>query len=287
MSHLDYHLGNPAGRLWHFMQSARTSPNPTEPLAVFLYRYFDIPQAGPFPLNPRVFAAMQHLFLLPDNIEQAVHRRQSPTPPAEVLLRPLTNVRNTFMQFVNLNVALNSVNAHFTDADVSELEHCSYYLGSEDSGSPALRGDDLQKIRELADELVDIALTSEDLDPDVKNLIWENATKIADAVRLVRAAGAGALKSSLNEAIGDLVRNPAAQHRLLQDRGGAGKKFFELLQKMTVVVALVQGPLAIAADTADLLQVGQSDTKVVVIVDSSTINSPVNSLEPNSLPAGQ
>lgn len=269
------------------MKSVRTSPNPTEPLAVFLYRYFDIPQAGPFPLNPRMLDGMQHLFRLPDEVERAVQRRQSPTPPAEVLLRPLTNVRNAFLQFVNFNVALNSVNAHFTDADVSELEHCSYYLGTENSGSPALKVDELQKIRELADNLVDIALASKELDPDVQNLIWEHATKIADAVRLVHAAGAGVLKSSLNEAIGDLVRNPAAQQQLLQDSGGAGKKFFELLQKLTLVVALVQAPLAIAADTADLLQIGQNDSKVVVNIDSPTTSSSGNASGPDLPPDGE
>lgn len=264
---MDPHFNNPAGRLWQFSRALRLSQNPTEPLSHFLGKYFEIPRNPERPLDPKLFAAIQHIFVLPDQIEQAVRERERQIPPAEMVLRPLGNIRNALLQFMHLGVALNSVTAQFTDSDVSDLEHCSYYLDAEPSRARPVTADDLEQIRILAEEIMETLVDAQDLDPALKNFIWEHAAKIADAVRLARAAGAGVLTCALNEAIGDLVRHPAAQAEIAGDQT-AGQKFFELLKKITLVVGLVGMPLAITADAVGLLQVEQNPAVVVVVSDS-------------------
>lgn len=281
MNVLDPHFDNPAGRLWDFLRAMRSNPNTTEPLSSFLYSYFDLPSSTTGPLDPKLFAALQHLFGLPDQIEQAVRERQRQIPPADVLVRPLTNIRNALMQFVNLNIALNSVKAHFNDSDVSDLEHCSYYLDAEGSHTARVAADDLSTIRQLADELVESVLGSDDLDPTLKNFVWKHAVKIADAVRLARAAGAGVLESALNEAIGDLVRHPEIKNQVVKDQT-LGKKFYGLLQAMSLVMGLVGTPLAITADGMDLLQV--QDSPVVVVVEHDHHSDDILDEEPAETP---
>ena len=98
---------------------------------------------------------------------------------------------------------------------------------------------------------METSVDAKGLDPALKNFLWEHAAKIADAVKLARAAGAGILTSALNEASGDLVRYPAAQTEIANGQT-SGQKFFELLTKINLVVGLVGMPLAITADAIGL-----------------------------------
>lgn len=254
-------------------------------LAQFLYGYFDVRQDSTYPLHPRLFAGLEKVLVLPHQIEEAVHNRQSQVPPAEVLLRPLENVKNVFMQFDSLHRDLPSIRAQFTDADVSDLEHCSYYLGAENSSTLLTSPDDLEKIRGLAEDLMQTVLDSNDLDPQLRAFIFDHAGKIFDAVRLARAAGAGIMKSTLDEAIGDLVRNPVLQGKLANEKT-AGRKFYELLQALTVAITLVQIPIAITADTVELLEAG-NPTSVVIEESDRHGKAPLPAKDSDHTPEGE
>lgn len=211
--------------------------------------------------DPRMFRYIAELVDLPRQITEAVHSRTVRTPPDELVLRPLVRIEVALRYLGTMgSQPVRVLRDQYTDADVNELEHCIWHIDGLVVGQP-IGSDTLSSIRDLAQEVMDLANSADDLTDEARKFIWDHAFKIWQSTEMVKAAGSGALSRSLDETIGHLTRTRDIQTSVVAN-DTAGKRFFELLSKVALVVNLVHAPLALSADAASLLQLEQQTPTV-------------------------
>lgn len=219
--------------------------------------YFSLDNAEPgSAYDPRIFRYIAELVDLPRQITEAVHSRAVRTPPDELVLRPLVRIEVALRYLGTMgNQPVRVLRDQYTDADVNELEHCIWHIDGLVVGQP-IDSDALSSIRDLAQEVMDLANSAGDLTDEARKFIWDHAFKIWQSTEMVKAAGSGALSRSVDETVGHLVRDHDIQSAVVAN-DTAGKRLFELLSKVALVVNLVHAPLALSADAASLLQLEQ------------------------------
>lgn len=258
----ELNLDNPAARLWHFMKYLREERSLDDALRCAISDYFNLDNAEPgSAYDPRMFRCIAELVDLPRQITEAVESRPVRTPPDELVLRPLVRVEQALRYLGTMGAQqVRVIRDQYTDADVNELEHCIWHISSSTSGRQ-VDADTLSTIRDLAQEVMDLANETEDLTDDARQFVWDHAFKIWQSTEMVKAAGSGALSRSVDETVGHLLRAHDIQTSVAGS-GTAGKRFFELLSKVSIVVNLIHAPLALSADAASLMQLEQQSPTV-------------------------
>jgi hypothetical protein len=242
---VDNHWGNPAGRLWEFLNyMTERRSNQVQILSVCA-EYLGVPPV----LSKDLYQGLGALVALPDEIELAVGSYDAHLPK-EYLLRPLPEARAALAHLSSLHTGTDAFCAQYTNATLLGLEGCSYSLSSLKRETP-VEAETLSEVQKKAQAILDILAADEDLDEQVKAVIYDHAESILSAANKVRVRGAAALLDVRDRVIGSLIRTPEMTG--LVGKTSAGRNLFDLLTKITIVLTLVSAPAAIAADTLTIL----------------------------------
>lgn len=248
----DDHWTNPAGRLWEFLNFMNERRSNKIQLLSACAEYLGVPPV----LSKNLYEGLGSLVTLPDEIELAIGSHDTHFPK-EYLLRPLPEARSALAHLSSLHTGTDTFCAQYSNATLLGLEGCSYSLSSLKGETP-VEAETLREIQEKAQAILDILAADEDLDQQVKAVIFADAESILAAVNKVRVRGAAALLDERDRVIGSFIRNPNMFG--LVGKTSAGRNLFDLLTKITIVFTLVSAPAAIAADTLTILSLTTAAT---------------------------
>ena len=249
---LEDHGANPAGRLWEFLNYMSERRSNNVQLLTACSEYLDVPPV----LSKDLYKGLGALVALPDEIELAISSHDTHLPK-EYLLRPLPEARNALAHLSSLHTGTDTFCAQYSNATLLGLEGCSYSLSTLRRETP-VEAETLSEVRKKAQAILDILAADEDLDEQVKSVIFDHAESILSAANTVRVRGAMALLDERDRVIGSLVRNPEMAGRV--GKTSAGRNLFDLLTKITIALTLVSTPAAIAADTLTILSLTTAST---------------------------
>lgn len=239
------HWANPAGRLWEFLKYMTERRSNQVQLMTACAEYLGVPPV----LSKDLYEGLGALIALPDKIELAVGSYDAHLPK-EYLLRPLPEARSALAHLSSLHSATDAFCAQYTNATLLGLEGCSYSLSSLKQEAPIEPGT-LTELQKKAQAILDILAADEDLDEQIKTVIFEHAESILSATNRVRVRGTAALLDERDRVIGSLLRNPEMTGQAAKTP--AGRNLFDLLTKISVVLTLFSAPTAIAADALTIL----------------------------------
>jgi hypothetical protein len=242
---VDDHWANPAGRLWEFLNYMTERRSNQVQLLSACAEYLSVPPV----LSKDLYEGLGALVALPDEIDLALDSYDAHLPK-EYLLRSLPEARNALAHLSSLHTGTDTFCAQYNNATLLGLEGCSYSLSSLKRETP-VEAETLSEVQKLAQAILDILAADEDLDEQVKAVIFNHAESILLASNKVRVRGAAALLDERDRVIGSLIRNPEVAG--LVGKTSAGRNLFDLLTKITIALTLVSTPAAIAADTLTIL----------------------------------
>lgn len=242
---MDDHWANPAGRLWEFLNYMTQRRSNTVQLLTACSEYLGVPPV----LSRDLYKGLGDLVNLPDEIELAISSHDTHLPK-EYLLRPLPEARNALAHLSSLHIGTETFCSQYTNATLLGLEGCSYSLSSLDREA-SVEAETLSDVQKKAQAILDILAADEDLDEQVKSVIFDHAESILSASNRMRVRGAAALLDERDRVIGSLIRNPEMAGRV--GKTSAGRNLFDLLTKITIALTLVSTPVAITADTLTIL----------------------------------
>jgi hypothetical protein len=135
-------------------------------------------------LSKDLYEGLGELVALPYEIELAVGTYKAHLPK-EYLLRPLPEARNALAHLSSLHTGTDTFCAQYSDATLLGLEGCSYSLSSLKRETP-VGAETLSEVQKKAQAILDILAADEDLDGQVKAVIFEHAESILSAANKVR-----------------------------------------------------------------------------------------------------
>lgn len=240
----DVHLANPAGRLFLVLQELQqqgTRSTTQKPISVahVLRSYVGIEADDTVGFYNTVAA----LFALPVQIREAVAALDDPTPPANVLVRPLGNVQKILPDFATGRGTAHQTKDKISAGTLAGLETCSYVLNKH-SGAKPLASDTLAQIGALAEEIIDALVSDTTLSAEFREAIRVHAHRIQIAVDFYRIHGADAIIDEFDALTGVIYRNKteADEH----SAHPVFAKFKKLAGVVLIALQVYAGPAQIA-----------------------------------------
>lgn len=263
------HLSNPAGRLWLLLTdfqaraSKSTQQNPIK-IQAALAEYLGISQ------NDRVgyYRSVAAILNMPVEIRASVEALETPVPPKEVLLRPLTLLEGVLPHLAQGQQGSKGVADAITSGAMSELEVCSYVLSSH-APKKSLAKDTLNTIRDLANDIIDTLADDDTLSVQFREAIRVHAQRISAAVAAYKLYGSDAMLDELDSLTGVIVRN------YRETTANRAHPVFEKVKMLTAAIvtatAVITAPAQIssAVDFYEELTAGDPGTFVHAPGDES------------------
>lgn len=178
-------------------------------------------------ISARYMACMAELMQLPDEVESMVGQISTPIPTSK-LLRPLDAVRQYLKGDPLGTNPVSWMNSQIHTGVLSDLETTSHMLNGYVALAKEIDEDTLEKIRALATEIVDLAMTDEGLDADARAEFVRYAHRITEAADLYKVTGPQAL-------VDELDRFYQSTRRM---KTTPGQALWDATKKLTAVIVL-------------------------------------------------
>lgn len=228
---MDEHWGNPAGRLFMFLEMTTRYPDHSAPLRKVWSEYLGLGQDS----TAGYISAMASVLKLPDEIELAVDDLESPPLPRLILLRPVGLVREELATALMGANPVSWARSVFDSGVRNDLEACSHILNA-NTGLGTPDDDQLTNIRSLVEAVIDEVARDGELDRESREALLRYAYTLQRALDLHRVSGPQALIDELDRFMSASRRLATSPAPALRDR----------LQKLTgaivVAVGLFTGP---------------------------------------------
>lgn len=263
---MDVFLGNPAGRLYRFLDHCQKE-NPNDSILNGWRRYLDLdPSKSP----TEVLSGMSPLFVLPGT----VMKRLQNLPDAEAHLEDYSH--SLFAASLALDCAAQAnsrmeiLQANFDSGDVTALRLCSRVL-EKDSRSAVATDAQLSDVRGSAVELIDAINAASDLPAEVRETLLGYAHAAVRDIDRYNVVGVEALIAGSDRLRGQAYRDPGLVSATVAEKS-VWQAVVRFSEALLVVASLVHSPLAISSDVQKYqAELGASiPTIVVAPVDSST-----------------
>lgn len=231
---MDVHLGNPAGRLFLFLDWTVHYREPQSSLRHAWSEYLGVDEGNTSAYLSRMVSVLR----LTDEIDEAVGRLVRPVVPSTLLLRPVAPVReNVAASVMGSNPVSWGVSVF--DAGVrNDLEMCSHVLAGASLLRP-LDDDQLATIRSLVEDVIAIASEDGGLDAEAREAVLRYAHDLLRALDLHRVQGSQAL-------VDELDRFSAASTRL------SAKPTPQLVQKLRATAGAIIMGVGLFTGVADV-----------------------------------
>lgn len=233
---MDEHWGNPAGRLFMFLEMTTRYPDHSAPLRKVWSEYLGIGQDS----TAEYISAMVSVLKLPDEIELAVGELDSAPLPRMILLRPVSLVREELATALMGANPVSWAKSVFDSGVRNDLEACSHIL----KANARLRSpddDQLTIIRSLVEEVIDEVARDGGLDLESREALLRYAYTLQRALDLYRVSGPQAL-------VDELDRFWGASRRLeTSPAPGVLDRLKQLTGAIVVAVGLFTGPVDVSS----------------------------------------
>lgn len=253
---VEYHLRNPAGRLYLFFVHCESHAPGLVGTLQSVAEYFGLP---PHQFTPELFRALSELTAQPD-LMRASAVALEPSDQRSDLLKVIPEVEEALGHLLG-----GLIHGHPKDfltmhdgAITSRLEAASRALnGARTIGSP-ITSDRLSNLKDLAQAIIDTLADDDAIDGKLRSLLFHHAARIREAVELYKIGGLEAVLAEFDRLRGTLERSPESTALILQkpklkDRVGALLLALNVIAGLgNTAVALEQGAGAIAELMAPL-----------------------------------
>jgi hypothetical protein len=176
-------------------------------------------------------------------------------PEVEAAMKTVHNLANPSSQFLN----------NITDATLDGLEHCSSLLHIQ---CPERVPDTatLDGIRQSLSELVEEVIRAKDLDQELQSFLFDHLSEMLRAMQDFRFRGVKPLEQATQRAVGNcVVRHDIAENAT---KHSLGKRFFELLSRLLVVLSVAHTGYQLAVPFLPELPPGEEKPPIVVITEN-------------------
>ncbi|MDQ0645669.1 hypothetical protein [Microbacterium murale] len=231
---MENHASNPAGRLWlYFSEMSLKQQN--QPVSNYAAAYF-----GSKGRDAKYMLAMGRLMQLPDEVAAMVARLEQPPIPVSKLIRPLDAVRGVFDGDPLATNPVSWMRSVIDGGVLSDLETTSHILSSYATNVSDIREDTLSQIKALAEEVIEMALNDDALDPEARAAIIRHAHRIIVAVDLYKVSGPEGLVDELDRFYSEVRRVRPTPSLPLRAKLG------KLLGVIVIATELFSAPVSVA-----------------------------------------
>lgn len=253
------HASNPAGRLWLFA-TATAQSSPKANLRQVWSDYFSAETPSQY------LASLSEIIALPSLIEEAIDSAADAILPKEILLRGVQPLSDVIHADLSGSQHVQWFNSQVKEGHLNDIQTCSYVLNRVQPHADVTE-DALEKIRDLAEEIVSSALGAKDLDPDVRGALIDYAHGLLYACDQYIIRGAAAFTSELDRFIG-------SAHRVgLRER--VPKKLWAQISSISVAVLTAIQIVTAPSDVAGALEAYQGFLQLPASVEApAPINIP-------------
>lgn len=238
---------NPASRLHEILSRGKKVPA-TITIGDAWSRILGVDRAG----QPALFIKLAGVMSLPDDIERRVLTIEN--VPHEMLLRWKVSVTNAF-SILNFDRQWSEFISKIDEATLLGLEYCGDTLSrynAEHSLTAKQLDLILADVRELQNMVQEAVIPG-----DLRSFILRHISDIESAIGNYEIYGIARIETEFHGAVGALAVNP--ERRRMCTEHPAGIKFWEMLQRIGLILQLVSTPLQIAKDLPlHLLQQSES-----------------------------
>jgi hypothetical protein len=266
---VDVFLGNPAGRLYRFLEHCRTENSQDTILSGWRHYvdYSDDAEPG------EVLAAIAPMFGLPDVIEDLLYDLPDHAAHKEDFGPALDSARTALRSCASVAAPMGHMTSQYDAGVVTALRQCSRVL-QRDGVSAAPQEDQFDEVRQRASDLLNAINEANGLPPSVRTTLLGYAHAALRDLDLYRVQGIGPLISDLDRLRGEVIRDSGLVSAVVEDKNlwGAIVHFSEAL---LVIAALVHTPLAISADVQKYqAELNAPPTSIIAPLDFTSTHGP-------------
>lgn len=266
---MDVFLGNPAGRLYRFLEHCKGS-NSQDTILNGWRRYLNY---GDETEPSDVLVAMAPVFGLPDAIEDLLYDLPDHEAHKEDFSPALTAARAAIRSCVSVASPMERMTNHYDAGDVTALRQCSRVL-QRAHASAAPTDDQFDNVRQRATDLLNAVNEAKDLPASVRATLLGYAHDALRDLDLYYVQGVGPLINDVDRLRGEVSRDPGLVSAVVKDKKlwAAVVHFSEAL---LVIAALIHTPLAISADVQKYqAQLAAVPTFVVAPAETTSSDQP-------------
>lgn len=263
---MDVFLGNPAGRLYRFLEFCRNE-DPNAPILHAWANYLGMSRSP----AAEVVATISPLLALPNTIEDLLHDLPDHEAHREDFGPALQKAREALSFCVALNNGLQSMLSVYDAGTVTALRMCSRVLQRENY-SAVVSEDQVDEVRQRATELINAINEAGDLPSSVRATLLGYAHAALRDLDLFNVAGVDALVDSLDRFRGQVSRDPGLVSALVPNKG-VWQAVVRFSEALLVITSLIHTPLAIMEDVHDY-QAELIAIPTLVVAPSETIAQP-------------
>ncbi len=258
-------INNPAGRLLNIVNAGKQKPGEKQAAEIWA-DLLSVPIQDKSLLLRRVGHVMALPFQIRERFEDLVNLDQ------KIYLKWLPNVEVSF-SMLNFKIAWKQFIERFDPSIMYGMEICSDLLSRE---SPEQTAEEnlLADLKNIVEELLQ-SIESEELAPDLRVFIYEHLIKIKYSIEEYQIQGITPLKEEFQSIVGSVTLNPEL-YKKSQDTK-LGRKFWEAMGKLALVVTVTVGVIQIGKDTISLLPSGESSVEGEVIQNGGSHDKDDNS----------
>jgi hypothetical protein len=236
------HEDNAAGRLYRILGEFRAQqPGLAIPQAWSNALHVD--QRIPLQLERRLL----HVLQLPAVISADIETVPDDSFDREFAMRWYQPVQGTFQSCLFSSNRVDSVTSRYNEGIFASLENCSYVLHR--FKAEPVKLDALSGISGLLDDIEHELAVDPDVDPELRAFLAIHVQAMKQAISDFFIIGASGLQEKFDQTIGALYRSPQivakAEKEAEADDKSASKKFFEVLAKIALILAVTQSGISV------------------------------------------
>lgn len=226
---------NPAGKLYHILQAARSKHQDTITKIVWA-EVFELDINSP----TEIFYSLIELITLFKETKEALEEIEGIN--LELYLEPFPKIQRVITA-TNLDINWKNYQSFLTDAVMVNLAFCAEEL-SKKAGEIPIKDEEIKKLSSEVEALIESVLSSS-LEQELKTILLDQLTTIRQAILSYRLFGISKLKDALEKNIGSIVIN-----RELFKNSSKSKE----ISRFTKIVAMLERLVSVATKTKQLAE---------------------------------
>lgn len=222
--------------------------------------------------SPDLYRAQAELAVQPALMKSQIESLHNPPIPATMLLAEHPRIESVIEGIANQGQLLQQFRSYYDAGTMTSLSYASLILNGATAAADVDQSK-LEDIRASATELYNLIVEDEELDPELRLILFNHIDAIVRSVNLVKVAGIDPVLAEYDRVYGHLRRDPRVTAKLASKPAiFAGVK--KLASALQVIAVIVTSSVQIESGLTDLLAVTASPT-------STQAPSPSGEAEPS------
>ena len=236
---------NPAGRLLNIINAGKKAPGDKQAAEIWA-ELLTVPISD----NSLLLRRVGYVMALPSQIREQFEELNN--LDKKIYLKWLPSVEASF-SILNFQMPWKQFIERFDGSVIYGMEICSDLLSRERPEKVA-EEDLLSELKNAVDELISKS-NSEEIEIDLRKILYGHLLRIKLAIEEYQIRGIVPLEEEFHTVLGEVVLNPDIYKE--SKRSGFGRKFWDTMGKLALVVTVTVGAIQIGHETISLLPTGE------------------------------